>query len=73
MLSHFSFWKRNDFKFLAILFFIIFTLAHSKPMNSDTVGGLEQWLNLTNSMLDGSGSFMFSYGPLYYLCCLSVP
>lgn len=47
------------------LFVFIFSSVRIYPAGS--IGNVEQWINLTNSMFARNQDFLFSYGPLYWL------
>lgn len=51
------------------IFFSLFVLLFSsiRLYPSGSIGNVEQWINLTNSMFARDQDFLFSYGPLYWL------
>lgn len=57
--------KKREFYIFFSLFILIFSMVRLYPQGS--VGNVEQWINLTNSMFARSQDFLFSYGPLYWL------
>lgn len=56
--------QRELFIFFS-LFILIFSSVRFYPASS--IGNVEQWINLTNSMFARNQDFLFSYGPLYWL------
>lgn len=56
--------QRELFIFFS-LFILIFSSVRLYPASS--IGNVEQWINLTNSMFARNQDFLFSYGPLYWL------
>lgn len=59
--------KTTNAKLFAVIFCLLFAYLHSNPMNGNSIRGVEQWINMTNSMFYGNKDFLFSYGPLYWL------
>ncbi|MCX8962263.1 hypothetical protein EHW64_14265 [Erwinia psidii] len=59
--------KITDLKLFAIIFGVMFAYLHPAGFNGSTLQTLEQWMNMTNHMFQGTNDFLFSYGPLFWM------
>ncbi|WP_380179126.1 hypothetical protein [Kalamiella sp. sgz302252] len=65
--SFLNLFRGANSRLFAVFFCLLFAYLHANPMNGNSIRGVEQWINMTNSMFYGSNDFLFSYGPLYWL------